>query len=149
MSIQQNAALFSILGTTYGGNGIQTFGLPDLRGRVPIHWGQGPGQPDYVLGEISGTQAITVPPSSLPLHNHFMQVNNATPNAGAPAGNYLAAGASISGTSALLYTTNAANTTMSPNEIAPNGGNQPLSILQPYLTVNYVIALVGIFPSRN
>jgi microcystin-dependent protein len=149
LAIQSNQALFSILGTTYGGNGIQTFALPDLRGRVPIHWGQGPGQPYYNLGETGGTETTTLLSNNLPLHNHAMSVNNATPNNAAPSGNYLAKGAVINNANALLYTTSAANTTMAASAISSTGSNQPVSVIQPYLTINYVIALSGIFPSRN
>jgi len=149
LAINQNQALFSILGTTYGGNGTQTFALPDLRGRAPIHWGAGPGQPQYSLGEMAGTQNTTLLPNNLPLHNHLMAVYNNTGNKGTPVGNVLAKGAVI-GTSgnASIYSTSA-NTTMAPNALAPNGGSQPFPILQPYLVVNYVIALQGIFPTRN
>src|ERR1700754_4848455 len=82
LSIAQNQALFSLLGTTYGGNGIQTFGLPDLRGRVAIHWGQGPGLSSYDLGEFSGTQSVTMLASNMPLHTHLLMASTAT--AGVP-----------------------------------------------------------------
>jgi microcystin-dependent protein len=148
MSIQQNAALFSILGTTYGGNGIQTFGLPDLRGRVANHWGQGPGLQDYVLGEVSGTTSTTMLASNLPLHIHTLMANNQAPNAVAPNSAALAAGGAIGANTALQYGPTAGST-MSPGEIAPNGSSQPFSIMQPYNTLQYCIALQGIFPSRN
>jgi microcystin-dependent protein len=148
LSIQQNAALFSLLGTTYGGNGTLTFGLPDLRGRTPIHPGQGPGLPNYVLGELAGTEATTVLASNLPLHNHLMNANTSAGNSGSPATALLAAGPTISGSVALVYGTSA-NTTMLSTALASAGGNQPVSILQPYLTLNYSIALNGIFPSRS
>jgi microcystin-dependent protein len=148
MSINSNQALFSILGTTYGGNGVQTFALPDLRGRVPIHWGQGPGQPVYVLGETGNTQSVTLNAGNLPLHTHLVSVSNGAGNNGSPSGNVLAQGPVISGANVSLYSTSS-NTTMNATAIAPNGGNQPVSVLQPYLTLNYSIALTGIFPSRN
>jgi microcystin-dependent protein len=149
LPINQNQALFAILGTTYGGNGIQTFALPDLRGRVPVNPGQGPGLPNYVLGEVSGTQSTTLLASNLPLHIHPMSVNNGAGNSGSPSGNLLAKGPIISeGTNVNVYSTTF-NTNMANTTIAPNGGNQPFSILQPYLTLNYSIALQGIFPSRN
>ena len=148
MSIQQNAALFSILGTTYGGNGVQTFGLPDLRGRAPIHPGQGPGLPNYSLGEVAGTESTTVLGSNLPLHNHTMNANTSAGNSGSPATALLAAGPAVGGSAAMVYGTSA-NTTMLSTALASTGGNQPVSILQPYLALNYSIALQGIFPSRN
>ncbi len=149
MSIQQNQALFSILGTTYGGNGIQTFALPDLRGRVPISWGQGPGLSGYTLGEQSGTQTITVLASQLPLHNHPFSVNTALATSPVPTSNYLAQGAAEGGLNVSMYATGSANAAMAPGTIAAAGGTQPLSIIQPYNVINYSIALNGIFPSRN
>jgi microcystin-dependent protein len=146
LSIQQNAALFSILGTTYGGNGIQTFGLPDLRGRTSMHWGMGAGQPDYVLGELGGTENVTILASSLPSHNHPLNVSNVASNASSPS-NTLAA-VSQTSISGMLYGS-PSNTTMATATVANNGGNQPVSILQPYLVLNYLIATSGIFPSRN
>ncbi|ASU34283.1 Microcystin-dependent protein [Mucilaginibacter xinganensis] len=148
MSIQQNQALFSILGTTYGGNGVQTFALPDLRGRVALHTGQGPGLSNYVLGEVSGTQSTTLLPGNLPSHNHLMNANTGAGNSGAPSGNLLAQGPVIGGVNVNEYTTSA-NTTMNATSIAVAGGSQPVSILQPYLALNYSVALQGIFPSRN
>jgi len=147
MSIQQNQALFSILGTTYGGNGIQTFALPDLRGRVPISWGAGPGLSNYTLGEVSGTQAVTLLPSQLPAHNHSLNANTGVSTLGPPSPNILSQGP-IVGSQVLWYGTSA-NAAMHPASIANTGGSQPISIIQPYNTINYSIALNGIFPSRN
>jgi microcystin-dependent protein len=149
MSIAQNQALFSILGTTYGGNGIQTFGLPDLRGRVPISWGQGPGLSNYTLGEQAGTQNVTLLANQLPLHSHAFSVNTALATSGSPSGNYLAQGGVDQGANASIYATGSANATMAATVLTTNGGNQPISIIQPYGVINYCIALTGIFPSRN
>lgn len=149
MSIQQNQALFSILGTTYGGNGIQTFGLPDLRGRVPVSQGQGPGLSYYTLGEAAGTQTVTVLANQLPLHNHAFNVNTALATSGSPSGNYLGQGGVDQGANVSIYATGNANSVMAGNALAPNGNNQPISILQPYNVINYCIALNGIFPTRN
>jgi microcystin-dependent protein len=149
LPISQNQALFSILGTTYGGNGIQTFALPDLRGRIPINPGQGPGLANYNLGQVGGAQTTTLVANNLPLHNHLMQVNTGAGNAGAPIANLLAQGPVITGGVNTNVFATSANTTMSPTAIAANGGNQPISILQPYLALNYSIALQGVFPSRN
>jgi len=146
MSIQQNAALFSILGTTYGGNGIQNFALPDLRGRTSIHWGQGPGQPNYVLGELAGAESVTILSNSLPLHTHSLNVSTVASTSPTPSGNLAAQ--SQSSITGMLYGS-PSNVTMAAGTIANNGGNQPVSIMQPYLVVNYVVALSGIFPSRN
>jgi microcystin-dependent protein len=149
MSIQQNQALFSILGTTFGGNGIQTFALPDLRGRVPISWGQGPGLSNYTLGEQSGAQAVTVLANQLPLHNHAFSVNTALATSSSPSGNYLAQGGVESGANVSMYATGSSNANMAAGTISNAGGNQPISIIQPYNVINYCVALNGIFPSRN
>ena len=150
MSIQQNAALFSILGTVYGGNGIQTFALPDLRGRSIISQGQGPGLPNYTMGEIGGTENITLLLSNLPPHNHLMNVNNGAANNGVPGPTVaLSQGPVISNATVPVYSTNGFNAQMAATELSFTGNNLPMSIIQPYLCLNYSIALSGIFPSRN
>ena len=143
MPVQQNTALFSLLGTTYGGNGQQTFGLPDLRGRVAIGAGQGPGLGFYQLGEVSGSESVTLLANQMPIHNHLISAVDDDPNSGTPNNSYLA------NTNPSTYSTAAPSTAMSPNMVSPAGGNQSHPNLQPYLTLNYIIALNGIFPSRN
>ena len=152
MSIAQNTALFSLLGTTYGGNGQTTFALPDLRGRVPVGTGQGPGLSNITLGEVSGTPTVTLLTTQIPAHNHpvtgslNMGAKNGAGNSISPTGNYPAQGAA-----------NAYSTTQDAQMAAlngsittgPTGGSQPFSIMPPYLGMNYVICLFGIFPSRN
>jgi microcystin-dependent protein len=150
LSIAQNTALFSLLGTTYGGNGQTTFGLPDLRGRVPVGTGQGPGLPNIVLGQTGGTPTTTLTVNQLPAHNHTATTNVAVSSANTTteeaAGNILANQAQ--NFYAPVATANGslggATTT-----IGVNGGNQPVSIMQPYLGMNYVICLQGLYPSRN
>ena len=137
LAIQQNQALFSILGTTYGVNGVNTFALPDLRGRTPIYVGNG-----HVLGEKAGEENHAVSLSEMPAHNHLVSASSAAPNQGSPLNGEWASQTSS-------YSTAAANTVLNPSAIANAGGNQPHSNLQPYLVLNFVIALVGIFPSRN
>ena len=149
LSIAQNQALFSILGTTYGGNGVQTFALPDLRGRTYVAWGQGPGLSDYVLGEMTGTETVTLLQSNLPQHNHLMNVNNAAATASDPTGAVLSQGAIMSGVTVATYSTGGANAQMNAGALATAGGNQPVSVLQPYLAINFSICLYGLFPSRN
>ena len=147
MSIQQNAALFSILGTYYGGNGTSTFGLPDLRGRAPISMGQGPGLPDYALGEMGGVNNVSLTLAQMPAHTHTF---NADANSAAttdPTNAYM--GNIGAGNTPAIYSTNNPNVAMGAQSIAPAGGNLPVSIMQPYLAVNYIICLAGIFPSRN
>ncbi|SDT23512.1 Microcystin-dependent protein [Mucilaginibacter mallensis] len=154
LSISSNAAVFSLLGTTYGGNGINTFALPDLRGRAPIGQGQGPGLSNYVLGQASGTENTSILISNLPSHTHTLNVNNGTGTTGIPGTTtYLSKGpVTGSGPTAevgKIYTTTAPNTTLAGNAIGLTGSNIPISILQPYLAVSYIIAMFGIFPSRN
>ena len=148
MSIQQNAALFSILGTTYGGNGTTTFALPDLRGRVANHQGQGPGLSGYTLGEQTGTQSVTMLANNLPLHIHQFMTNNTASNQPSPGGYALAQGGTVAGSGALVYGT-VAGLLMAQGTIAMAGGSQPIPIIQPYTVLQQCIALTGIFPSRN
>ena len=149
LPIAQNTALFSLLGTTFGGNGQTTFALPDLRGRVPNSSGQGPGLSSYDLGQVGGSESTTLTVNQMPAHNHGVQCAG-----GATAGkvaNNLLANLTIDPppTTAAVYSNGTASGLMSPAMITNNGGNQPFGILQPYLTLNFCIALEGIFPSRN
>ena len=163
LSISQNTALFSLLGTTYGGNGQTTFALPDLRGRVAISSGQGPGLSNYSLGQMSGTENTTLLAAQMPAHTHVMslgtlaaaaRVRNAGGNSASPVGNVPAAEAA--GVTA-TYSNLAPDASMASGAVAlsgvptaaATGGSQPFSLIQPYLTLNFCIALVGIFPSRN
>ncbi len=144
LSISQNTALFSILGTTYGGNGQTTFALPDLRGRTPIHFGQGPGLSSIALGEAGGTETTTLIASQLPAHNHTIPASNLPGTLASPTGAVMA----NSGNLDKEYNpSSSANTTMASTGIA--GGNLPISLRNPYLGLNYQIALFGIYPSRN
>jgi microcystin-dependent protein len=137
LQINQNQALFSLLGTMYGGDGRTTFALPDLRGRVPVHVGAG-----FVQGEKAGEEAHTLISSEMPAHTHLVSASSGAPNQGSPAGNEWAA---LNGG----YSTVAPDATLNPSAIGAIGGSQPHTNLQPYLVLNYVIALQGIFPSRN
>jgi microcystin-dependent protein len=149
LAISQNAALFSILGTTYGGNGVQTFALPDLRGRAPIGQGTGPGLSNIVLGEMVGTQNATILTSNLPAHTHALNASNA-PGAEPLATNNLIATPQDSNFNALTaFNAAPPNTTMAPNAIGLTGSNIPISIQNPILGINYIIAVQGIFPSRS
>ena len=151
LPISQNSALFSLIGTTYGGDGRVTFQLPDLRGRVMIHQGQGPGQPSYAWGETGGATETTLLTSNMPAHNHLIGANGTAGagSEGSPSGNFLA-GATDSGTGGpLTIYSPTANATMNANAVSMTGGSQPFSLLQPFLTISICIALSGIFPSRN
>ena len=143
LSIAQNTALFSLLGTTYGGNGQTTFALPDLRGRVPIGQGQGPGLSPYDLGQVGGTETVTLTNANLPAHTHQVRATTEDANSAQPGNNLPAA------VGAGAYGSQTPDTTMSVSMIAPSGSNQPFNNVQPYLTLNWCIALSGIFPSRN
>jgi microcystin-dependent protein len=142
LPIAQNTALFSLLGTTYGGNGQTTFALPDLRGRVAMSSGQGPGLSPYSLGEVSGSETVTLISAQMPSHNHLMQGSNNDATDSAPQGNVPAVIPSGG------YTATP-TTQMNPAALTQAGGNQPHTNIQPFLILNFCIALEGIFPSRN
>ena len=147
LSIAQNTALFSILGTTYGGNGTSTFALPDLRGRVSVGMGQGPGLSTIVLGEQAGSNSVTVLNSNMPSHSHSVTVNSDTSNMTTTVtGNYLN-GKTESGEPVVSNGSALANAT--PLTLGQTGGNIPLNTSPPFLGLSYIIALYGIFPSRN
>lgn len=147
LSIAQNTALFSLLGTTYGGDGRVTFGLPDLRGRIPLHQGQGPGLPNYTMGEASGVENHRLISSEMPMHNHTVRADSKDIGNTTPINAYLAKDASGLGTSNFSDTSD--GNTMNSNSIKAFGDNQAHNNIQPMLVINYCIALEGIFPSRN
>lgn len=139
LSISQNTALFALLGTTYGGNGQTTFALPDLRSRFPTHMGQGPGLSSKDLGEASGSETVTLTTQQIPAHAHGVnatgtfETKNPAGKVPSPKGAY----------------GSPADTPMDPAMVQPTGGSQPHDNMPPYLTINWCIALQGIFPSRN
>lgn len=143
-SIADNTALFSLLGTTYGGDGQDTFALPDLRGRVPIHQGQGPGLSNRVIGEMAGTETVTLLTTQMPAHNHSLLASSTVANATNPANNFWAAQPAL-----LQYETPGNGAIMKSTALTPSGGSQPHDNVQPYLAINYLISLFGIYPSRN
>lgn len=154
MAIAQNTALFSLLGTNYGGNGQTTFALPDFRGRVAIGTGQGPGLSNYNLAQVGGQETVTLTINNMPSHNHSvtgtvaMQANNDSADLTSdPTGRRLAATGN-------LYTSQSGDlVNMAIDAVnlttTINGGGQPFSTIQSYLAMNYIICLQGIFPSRN
>jgi microcystin-dependent protein len=137
LPINQNQALFSLFGTTYGGNGQTTFALPDLRGRAPVHVGAG-----FTQGEKGGQSAHTVTQSEMPAHNHFMSALSDNADTPIAAGSLLASAAGLYGPAASL-------TTLVPATITNVGGSQPHENRQPLLVLNFIVALQGIFPSQN
>lgn len=147
LSISEYSALFALLGTTYGGNGTSTFQLPNLQSRVPIHQGQGAGLSPYAIGQIQGAETVTLTISQIPSHNHIVNCNTGGGNAASPQNNYPAV--ESTGTSLDYNSGNTGGATMSPAMLAPAGGNLAHTNIQPYLCVNFCIALEGVFPSRN
>jgi len=144
LPLSQNTALFSLLGTTYGGDGKSTFALPDLQGRAPMHPGQGPGLSLHDLGETGGSETVTLLESEIPAHSHSLVASQADGVERTPNGQLLATGIGIS-----AYQTPGPLTQLSPNGLAPAGGDQPHNNLQPYLTFYFSIALQGVFPPRG
>jgi len=137
LPINQNQALFSLLGTTYGGNGQTNFALPNLRGRIPIHMGSG-----FTLGEAGGSESNTLTLSQMPAHTHTLNASRDSANTPDPLNNFLASANS-------LYADPSNLTTLNPQTVSSVGGSQPHTNLQPFLVLNFCIALVGIFPSQT
>ena len=148
LPIAQNTALFSILGTTYGGDGITTFQLPDLRCASPVGFQQGPGLANYVLGEHAGVSTVTLTPNQMPMHNHLPMGADVRGDVNSPA-NATWARAMVGRVRDGIYATAPDSTVMAPDALTTAGNGQPHDNLPPYLTVTFIIALVGIFPSRN
>jgi microcystin-dependent protein len=144
LSISENTALFSLLGTIYGGDGVSTFALPDLRGRVAIGMGQGPGLQSYTIGEQGGVETVTLNINQIPVHTHAAMASSSSGNTASPTGGYWAPRPRT-----LLFSAATNLTTMSPAALNPAGGGQSHDNLKPYLTLNYVIWMVGIYPSQN
>jgi microcystin-dependent protein len=141
LAISEYSTLFNLIGTYYGGDGQTTFGLPDLRGRAAIHAGTLSGGPTYVLGQIAGTETVTLTTQQIPAHSHTIGANSATGTVSTPGGNTFAAGALNQ------YQTTAPSTTAPM--LASMGGSQPHDNLMPYLTASYVISLYGVYPSQS
>lgn len=148
LPISENDTLFVLIGTTYGGDGQETFALPDLQGRFPIHMGTGAGLGSTrIIGERAGTETETLTVQQIPSHTHpvLASTSGAT---GSPA-NALMATATSSATGLQVYSTNAVTTNLHPSSVTASGGNQPHENMQPYLCINFIISLFGIFPSQT
>ncbi len=144
MAISENDTLFNLIGTTYGGDGQQTFGLPDLQSRVPMHMGQGPGiTQNYVIGEKAGVESVTLTTSQIPIHTHSFIASTNTSLSTSPTNNVAAAGITTK-----MYTEDVANQPLNNAVVTPQGGGQPHDNIQPYLCISFIISLFGVYPSQ-
>ena len=139
LAISENDALFQVIGTTYGGDGASTFALPDLRGRIPIHQGNG-----FILAESGGAESVTLTVNQIPAHSHALLGSGNPASTNSVANHVLAAS---TGVTVFPYGTDAPLTTLSPQSVTPIGGSQPHTNFQPYLCLDFIISLSGIFPS--
>ena len=145
LPISENDALFQLIGTTYGGDGQSTFGVPDLRGRVPIHQGAGPGiTQNYVIGELAGVETVTLNTNTIPIHNHAMVASTAAASNPSPNGNVLATSATIS-----PFVLDIAGPQLVSNAVSFTGGSQPHDNMMPFLCVNFILSLYGVFPPQS
>ncbi|MDQ4088277.1 MAG: tail fiber protein [Pseudomonadota bacterium] len=142
LPISENEVLFQLIGTIYGGDGEETFALPNLQSRIPIHQGQGGGLSGRTIGEVGGVEAVTLTVQQIPVHTHPMLVSTATGTSTAPGNNVLAAGANVS----VYRPATIPNQPMNPVAVTPVGGSQPHDNMQPFLVVNYIISMFGLFP---
>ena len=144
LSIAENDVLFTLIGTTYGGDGQNTFALPDLRGRVPLHQGQGPGLSPRTLGEHTGTETVALAPSQMPAHNHGLNASTSPASAAASSTGLVA-----SASSTKLYGLTPGGADMAPQVLPAVGGSQPHNNVAPFQCVSFIISLFGVFPSQN
>jgi microcystin-dependent protein len=142
LPISENETLFILIGTTYGGDGQSTFALPNLQSRIPIHQGQGPGTSNHILGEPGGVEEVTLSVQQIPTHSHPLLGSTALGTQEAPGGNLTGQGETV------LYGELPPTPPMDAGIITPVGGSQPHDNMQPYLVINYIISLFGIFPSQ-
>jgi microcystin-dependent protein len=151
LSISQNTALFSLLGTQFGGNGTTNFALPNLQGNVPTHQGTGPNGISTVMGDVQGSSTVTLTSNQIPIHNHAIVSQVVAPGGAAEHAATPSSGASIGTTNpdGLYKTTPTINAMFSASAIGITGGSQPHDNMQPYLTLNFCIALTGVFPARS
>jgi microcystin-dependent protein len=154
LAISQFSALFALIGTTYGGNGTTTFQLPNLQGRFPLCQGNGSGLTPRVIGEASGTESQTLLMSNMPQHSHVLNATTAAATASSPLNTLLLANANgtdnqLNAVTVQIYGPTPTNTTLNAASIGPAGSSLPFPMMPPYLVINFCIAMVGIFPSRN
>jgi len=145
VAISQNDTLFTLIGTTYGGDGQQTFGLPDLQGRMPVHQGANPSGGNYIIGQKAGVESVTLTTNQLPVHNHPLMCNNQTGTQASPAN-----GVAASNTQNQYSQPGAGSVQpMKSNLMGSTGGSQPHENMMPFLVITFIISLFGIFPSQN
>ncbi|MFD1508373.1 phage tail protein [Lacimonas salitolerans] len=149
LPISSNTALFSLLGTQFGGNGTTTFALPDLRGRSPINQGTGPGLTNYPMGAIGGSETVTLTVNQMPSHSHIVNGTNEAADKHGPGNDFPAAPYLPDGSEFNIYHDGPPNRTMDPGVISPTGGSQPHENRMPFVAVNWCIATQGIYPSRS
>ena len=143
-AISENDTLFQLIGTTYGGDGQSTFALPDLRSRVPVHQGTGPGLSTRIIGELAGTETVTLNNQQIPQHTHAVAVSSSTGSTGVPSSTVTLGVADID-----MYIIESPSVNMNASTIGNAGGSQPHNNIQPILAVNFIISLYGIFPSPS
>jgi microcystin-dependent protein len=142
LPISENDVLFQLIGTTFGGDGEETFNLPNLQSRYPIHFGTGPSGITYQLGEMAGAESVTLTVQQIPSHSHPALGNTDPGNSGTPANSVWGEPAAVS-----MYAPLTPNTTMDPVSVQPTGGSQPHENMMPFLCINFIISLFGVFPS--
>src|SRR5688572_2691552 len=142
LPISENETLFQLIGTTYGGDGESVFNLPDLRGRIPIHHGQGPGLQNYILAQSGGAEQVTLTTQQIPVHTHPLLATTAVGSAASPQGSVLAASGSSN-----VYRLGPSSVALSSQTVGPAGGSQPHTNFAPYLCLNFILSLFGLFPS--
>lgn len=143
LAISENETLFNLIGTTYGGDGQNTFALPNLQGRIPLHMGQGPGLSSHSIGEQGGTETVTLTVNQAPAHTHLPAANSGNGTSTDPSGNVWAAQPAL-----LQYAiAGSANTNLPANTVSQAGGNQPHDNMVPYLAISFIISLYGVYPS--
>ncbi|HLL76209.1 MAG TPA: tail fiber protein [Pyrinomonadaceae bacterium] len=141
MPISENETLFQLIGTRYGGDGESTFNLPNLQSRVPLHFGSGPDGVTYQMGEAAGTESVTLTTQQIPVHNHALLISKNAGNVNLPAGHVTGESASVK-----MYVSDSPSGAMNPGSVTPAGGSQPHENCQPFLCINYIISLFGLYP---
>ncbi|HET9526149.1 MAG TPA: tail fiber protein [Pyrinomonadaceae bacterium] len=144
LPIAENEVLFQLIGTTYGGDGQETFNLPNLASRVPIHMGAGPDGTTYQLGEMAGTEQETLTVNQIPIHTHPLLASTAVGTSNTASGNVTSQSVSVK-----MYVAEQPTASMNPNAVSPAGGSQPHENCQPFLCINFIISLFGVFPSQT